>query len=184
MRQRSIVILAIVGALVLCACSKTPEERRAGYLKSAGEYAAQGKYAEAAIQYQNALKIAPDDVETLIDLGNTELRLHRVKEAYRSFLKASKIDPRNIRALTNLAAIYLLAKDYENALKSSLAILDIDRDNPRAREIQAQALYLTGKKSEAFSWNRSWPAASLPNRRSSIPCRCIWERVRRIRRCH
>lgn len=151
MRQRSIVILAIVGALVLCACSKTPEERRAGYLKSAGEYAAQGKYAEAAIQYQNALKIAPDDVETLIDLGNTELRLHRVKEAYRSFLKASKIDPRNIRALTNLAAIYLLAKDYENALKSSLAILDIDRDNPRAREIQAQALYLTGKKSEALS---------------------------------
>jgi len=151
MRQRSIVILAIIVALILGACSKSPEERRAGYLKSAAEYTAQHKYAEAAIQYQNALKIAPDDVDTLIDLGNTELRLHRVKEAYRAFLKASKVDPRNIRALTNLAAIYLLAKDYENALKSSQAILEIDRENLRAREIQAQALYLAGKKVEALS---------------------------------
>jgi len=151
MRQRSILILAIITTLLIGACSKSPEEKRAGYLKSAAEYTAQQKYAEASIQYQNALKIAPDDVDTLIDLGNTELRLHRVKEAYRAFLKASKVDPRNIRALTNLAAIYLLIKDYEGALKSSRAILEIDRGNPRGREIQAQAMYLIGRKAEALS---------------------------------
>ncbi len=151
MQHRSIAILAIITALVLGGCSKSPEEKRADYLKSAAEYTAQHKYAEAAIQYQNALKIAPDDVETLINLGNTELRLHRIKEAYRAFLKASKVDPKNIKALTNLAAIYLLAKDYEGALKSSLAILEIDKNNLRAREIQAQAMYLTGKRHEAVS---------------------------------
>lgn len=149
--RRPATSLVVLSALCLCfACSKSPEEKRAAYLKSAQEYVGQQKLAEASIQYQNALKIAPDDVDTLLKFGDVELRLNRVKEAYNAYLRASKTDPKNIKALSNLASIYLLARDYDEVTKTANAILAIDKNNLKAREMLAQAIYLTGRKEDAL----------------------------------
>ncbi len=148
--------LVVSGSLIIIllsqfACGKSPEERRADYLVSADKYAAQNKYAEAAIQYQNALKIAPDDATTLIKLGELQLIQQKPGEAFGSFSNASKIDPKNTKAHSNLATIYLLAKKYDDASREANIILGIDPANTRAKEILAQCLFLSGKKDEALN---------------------------------
>jgi tetratricopeptide (TPR) repeat protein len=151
MRKLLILGSLIVILLAQSACSENPDEKRADYLMSADKYAAQNKYAEAAIQYQNALKIAPDDATTLIKLGELQLIQQRPADAFGSFMKASKIDPKNIKAHSNLATIYLLAKKYEDALKEANIVLGLDPANSQAKEILAQSLFLSGKKDEALS---------------------------------
>jgi tetratricopeptide (TPR) repeat protein len=150
--MRKLVILSslIIILLSQLACSKSPDEKRADYLMSADKYAAQNKYAEAAIQYQNALKIAPDDATTLIKLGELQLIQQRPGDAFGSFMKASKIDPKNINAHSNLATIYLLAKKYNEASKEANIVLGLDPANSHAKEILAQSLFLSGNKDEAL----------------------------------
>jgi tetratricopeptide (TPR) repeat protein len=151
MRKLVFLGLSITIFLLISACSKSPDEKRADYLMSAEKYAAQNKYAEAAIQYQNALKIAPDDATTNIKLGELQLILQKPGDAFGSFMKASKIDPKNIKAHSNLATIYLLARKFDEATKEVNIILAIDPSNTHAKEILAQSLYLSGKKVEALN---------------------------------
>ncbi len=151
--MRKLVILSSLIIILLSqfACSKSPDEKRADYLMSADKYAAQDKYAEAAIQYQNALKIAPDDATTLIKLGELQLIQQRPGDALGSFIKASKIDPKNIKTHSNLATIYLLARKYDEASKEANIVLSLDPANLHAKEILAQSLFLSGKKDEALN---------------------------------
>ncbi|HPC48017.1 MAG TPA: tetratricopeptide repeat protein, partial [Deltaproteobacteria bacterium] len=102
-RKLSIALLVLVAATLVSGCGKSPEEKRQAYISSAQEYAKKGKLAEAAIQYQNALQIAPDDVKTLVSLGEVQLKLNRPQEAYASFSKAAKTDPSNVKAKEYLA---------------------------------------------------------------------------------
>ena len=149
--RRHFLLVIVVIVFFFTGCSKSPEEKRTYYLKSAQEYVGQEKYAEAAIQYQNALKIAPDDVETLIKLGDVQLRLRRVEKAYDAFVSAARVDPKNIKALTNLASLNLLANKYDQAMQQAHTILTLDPKNIKAQNILAQGLYLSGKQEEALA---------------------------------
>ncbi len=148
-RLRICVVIFISLSLLISGCSKSPEEKRAAYLKSAESYVAQEKFAEASIQYQNALQIAPDDVKTLVSLGEVELKRMRADEAYKAFAKAANIDPKNTKAHEYLASMLLLAKKYDRAEKEASTILQYEPQNKNAKEILAQALFQTGKKQEA-----------------------------------
>lgn len=149
-RLSTILLIGMICFTGMIGCSKSPQEKRAKYLKSAQEYVDQKKYPEATIQYMNALKIAPDDADTLVKLGENELKQYRIKEAFRSFAKASQADPKNLKALSNLTALFLLAKDYDQALIYADKMLKINPKDIQARDYQAQALFLTGKRQEAL----------------------------------
>ncbi|HQI00811.1 MAG TPA: tetratricopeptide repeat protein [Deltaproteobacteria bacterium] len=143
------VAVFISWSLLISGCSKSPEEKRAAFLESAASYMKEGKYSEASIQYQNALQIAPDDVKTLVSLGEVELKLVRAGEAYKAFSKAVKIDPKNTKAHQYLASLQLLAKKYDLAEKEARAILAYEPDNKEAKEMLAQALFQSGRQNEA-----------------------------------
>lgn len=142
------ILLAMVA--VVSGCSKSPEEKKKDYLESAQKYLDKGKNAEAAIQYQNALQITPDDVKTLVSLGEVQLKLNRPQEAYAAFSRAAQADPKNVKAREYLASMLLLAKKYDLAEKQASAILQNDPKNVLAREIQAQTFFMTGKKEQGI----------------------------------
>ncbi len=146
---RILSALIIVSLCLAAGCSKSPEEKRAAFLKSAEGYVSEGKYAEASIQYKNSLKIAPDDVKTLMALGEVEIKLLRANEAYKIYSKVVSIDPKNTKAREYLASMQLLAKKYDMSEKEALAILKLEPDNINAKEILAQSLFQTGKRDEA-----------------------------------
>ena len=137
--------------LLISGCSKSPEEKREAYLSSARSYMEKEKYAEAAIEFQNALQIAPDDAQTLVTLGEVQLKLMKANEAYRSFSRAAAIDPKNTAAHEYLTSIQLLARKYDLAEKQASMILEYDPENKKAKEMLAQALFQSGKKAEAVA---------------------------------
>jgi len=142
-------LILFVSLSLITGCTKSPEEKRDAYLASARSYVEAEKYAEAAIQYQNALQISPDDVETLISLGEAQLKLQRPQEAYNAFLRASNADPGNVPSRQYLASMLLLSKRYDLAIEQATSILDLDSGNLMAREILAQSLFLSGEREKA-----------------------------------
>jgi tetratricopeptide (TPR) repeat protein len=148
----SICVLFLMIATVMgtTGCSKSPDEKRKDYLASAQKYQDKGKYAEAAIQYQNALQIVPDDVKTLISLGEIRLKLNQPQQAYRAFAKASSVDPKDVKSREYLASMLLLAKKYDLAEKQASTILENDPNNILAKEILAQTLFVNGKKEQSI----------------------------------
>jgi len=157
------VVAILASTLVLSGCTKTPEEKRAAYLSSAKDYYEQEKYAEAAIQYQNALQIASDDVETILSLGQVQLKLKRVNEAYKNFHMAAKIDQTSVNARENLAAIELLANKYDLSKEHASQILELEPANLKAKEILAQSLYLSGSREEAVTIMKEIVEAQEPS---------------------
>lgn len=143
-------IFFIISIVILTGCSKSPEEKRKDYISSAQKYLDQGKYAEAAIQYQNALQITPDDVKTLISLGEAQLKLNHPQEAYTAFSKASQADPKNVKSREYLASMLLLAKKYDPAEKQASTILQTDPPNTLAKEVLAQSLFMNGKREQGI----------------------------------
>jgi len=148
--KRAAFLSLLIIVLVFTGCSKSPQEKRQDYLESAQKYFEKGKYAEAAIQYQNALKISPEDAKTLISLGEVHLKLSHPQEAYAAFSKASQSDPKNVKAKEYLASILLLAKKYEMAEKQSAEILKLDPTNILAKQVLAQSLFIGGKREDGI----------------------------------
>ncbi|HOE72176.1 MAG TPA: tetratricopeptide repeat protein [Deltaproteobacteria bacterium] len=143
--------LLIPGLLLAGGCSKSPEEKREAYLRSAQSYMEKEKYAEAAIEFQNALQIAPDDAQTLVTLGEIQLKMMKASDAYKAFSRAVGIDPRNTKAHEYLTSIQLLARKYDLAEKQASIILEYEPENRKAQEMLAQALFQSGKQKEAVA---------------------------------
>jgi len=145
-----LLVLIFISMVVLAGCSKSPQEKRQDYLSSAQKYLDKEKYAEAAIQYQNALQITPDDVKTLISLGEAQLKLSRPQEAYAAFMKASQADPKNVKSREYLASMLLLAKRFDLAEQQASTILQTDSKNILAKEVLAQSLFMNGKREQGI----------------------------------
>ncbi|MFY9397485.1 MAG: tetratricopeptide repeat protein [Desulfomonilia bacterium] len=147
-----IILAVVIPCLLLTSgCSKSPEEKREAYLESARAYLDKEKFAEAAIELQNALQITPDDSKTLVTLGEVQLKLLKAAEAYKSFSRAVAADPKNTKAHEYLTSILLLSGNYDLAQKQASTVLEYDPENRKAREMLAQALFQGGQKDEAVA---------------------------------
>src|SRR5262245_34859068 len=70
---RMIVILGVITALS-AGCSRDPNVRKQRFFKSGQEYFEQGKYREAALQFENATQVDPRFAEAHYSLAQTFLR--------------------------------------------------------------------------------------------------------------
>jgi tetratricopeptide (TPR) repeat protein len=164
MRKHGLVHALFIALMVvaLAGCSKSPEQKRQEYLKSAREYADHKRYDEACIQYQNALKIAPDDVKALISLGETRLKLKHSMDAYAAFSRASVADPKDVKSREYLAYLLLLSGRFDMAEKQALSALGIDPKDARAKEILAQARFMGGKRDQGIKTMEELVASGSP----------------------
>jgi putative PEP-CTERM system TPR-repeat lipoprotein len=84
-------LVVCLGSLLVGACSRDPQAVKARYLASAQEYASQGKLAEAAVEYQNALMADPLDGEVRLQLAETFVKVGEVRRAAGEFVRAGDI---------------------------------------------------------------------------------------------
>jgi len=59
-RQLKTAIFFVSAALLLGSCKRDPEKAKAKYLASGQKYMQQEKYAEAAIEFRNAIRVDPN----------------------------------------------------------------------------------------------------------------------------
>ena len=122
----------LVGAVIfLQGCSRDPSITKVKYFDSGMHYLQQDKLREAAIEFQNAIQIDPDFADAHYELAQVYVKQGLWNGTYQELLKTVDLNPKNGKALTDLARLLLAAHKFEDAhdrAKSALAIDPTDAD--------------------------------------------------------
>ena len=113
-----------------------------------------GEYQEAMIEYQEALRINPRDVDTLVFLGNTLLNQGKADEAFSYYERALEINPDNPEAHVNLAVILANRGRTEEAIEHDRKALQLNPKLLGARLNLAVGLVRIGRFEEALEHYR------------------------------
>lgn len=141
-----------------------------GWYMLGNSYAVMGRYADAVIAYERALKLLPDDVQLLVDYADVMAvandRSLRGKPL-EMINKALKLDQKNVKALALTGTAAFQAGDYPGAVKYWERLLKLlPPDSPFAKQMssgvaEARAM-IAGKNKPSFgtAQENAQPAAA------------------------
>jgi cellulose synthase operon protein C len=141
----------ILLALALGSCSTDPQAKLRQYLSSGAEYFNSGKYAEASIQFRNAVQTDPKSAPAHYQLAKTYLRMLNPDGAYREFSEALALDPSNADAQLELGALALGRREYDRAQSYAEKVLERDPKNARAHIVLAEKYLATSDTPRAIA---------------------------------
>ena len=147
-------LVALTGLMLLGAvtgCRHDPNVVKQKYLESGKRYAAQSKYKEAAIQFQNALKVDHNFAEAHYQLGTVYLKMGSVMPAYAELNRAVSLQPGNLQARIDLGNLMLAGKLPDRAADQANAVLAIKSDDADAYALLASVAAVKGDKPTALS---------------------------------
>lgn len=104
---------------------------------------------KAVFHYKEALKIKPDYVTALNNLGTALLKKKNYNEAVLYFNKVLKINPQKKDTCMNLANVLCIQGKYDEAVSQYNEILKTDPENADARMNLANVLFIQGKYDKA-----------------------------------
>ena len=136
---RAVAILAVIVGLS-AGCSKDPEAAKREYLASGDRYTAEGKDAEAIIQYQNALQQDPRFGQARVKLADAHARLGNYAGAAREYIRAADLLPGDTELQLTAARYLLLTRQYQDAKSRAAKVLVVDPRNAQAHVIIGSAL--------------------------------------------
>lgn len=143
------VAVVLVCATLAGGCSKDPEVAKREYLTSGNTYFEQGKYAEATVEYRNAIQQDPRFGEARYKLAETHVKLNQPLEAYREYIRAADLLPANLDAQMKAAGMLLAAGRFLDAQTRAEKALAIAPKHVEAQLIRAAALAEMKKFDEA-----------------------------------
>jgi tetratricopeptide (TPR) repeat protein len=114
--SRKTSLAAFLLMLVGFAASAQTSSQQVQRLKlEARANAAAGDWDGAIANYQKTIEVAPRDVASRVELGDTFLRMGRYADAITSYREALRISPRDLNAEIGLAQAYRGVHNYEEA---------------------------------------------------------------------
>jgi tetratricopeptide (TPR) repeat protein len=114
----------------------------------------QGRFQEAMDHYRQALRTAPDDVDSLVSVGNALFGEGREDEAADCYRRALKSNPNNPEAHVNLAVILAHRGQVEEAMEHDRKALENNPNHITAHVNLAVALATRGRYEEAIEHYR------------------------------
>ncbi|MBZ5702634.1 MAG: tetratricopeptide repeat protein [Acidobacteriia bacterium] len=141
-RAGALVVLCL---LCLSACNRDPIARRDTFFRKGQEYARTRKFAQAAIEFQNAVRMDPKFAEGYHQLGLVNTELGRLPEAARAFSRALELNPEHAGSALGLGEIYLLGNAPERSRELAQQVLSRDPNDFSARLLLAKS-YMGEKK--------------------------------------
>jgi putative PEP-CTERM system TPR-repeat lipoprotein len=151
MNKRVALSLCLM-SLLLVGCNSSPKSRAAKHLQRGAALNAKKDYARAAIELRNAIRLAPEDAEAHYQLGLTHLGAKDVQAAYRSFRRATELNPGHTGAQLKYAELLSLSgsKDLlEQAISRVTEVFGASPDNSEAISVLALAEWKVGQREEA-----------------------------------
>ena len=118
--------VAVCGLAVAAGCHKDPQVAKREFLESGNRYAAQKKYAEAIVEYQNAVALDPNFGEARRQLAEAYDKLGDGAHAYQEFARAADLLPDNAEVQYKTGLFLLAAGRYDDAGARAQKILDKD----------------------------------------------------------
>jgi tetratricopeptide (TPR) repeat protein len=181
------VLALTLAAAVMSACSQQPPDVARQYADRGDNFARDGRYSAAVIEYRNAVRNAPASRELHEKLGDALVQLGRIDEAYREYTAASRIvdgqplpqgedalraaiaaNPKSAETRIALADLLLTRGDVDEAEDHLLAATATDPANELANRALAALYVAAGKDADAEAHLKS-AASHQPQRyRSQI----------------
>ena len=140
---------ALLGALLLASCSKSPAQIEKKDYGLGRHYLSEGKVNEAIIEFQNVLKVNPKSVKGRLGLAQSYLKKGWTAESMLEFQEVAKEDPLNLDAHRELAR-YGVNSGQWNAVKPEIAaLLKIDPNNVEGLSYEGERELALGREKEA-----------------------------------
>ena len=125
-------VLTFALAAAMWSCSADPEVAKREYLKSGNDYMAQGKTAEAIIQYRNAIQQDARFGEARFKLAEALWATNDQAGAYREYIRAADLLPRDDVAQVKAGQMHLAAGQFEEARSRANKAIEVNRNNVAA----------------------------------------------------
>ena len=111
------------------ACSRDPNVRKQKYLESGQRYFEKGKFAEAAIEFRNAVGIDPAYADAHYHLALSYLKTQQRLRANEELARTLELQPENYRARVEMAKLLIAGGNLQQAqLQSDLLLKQRPRD--------------------------------------------------------
>lgn len=107
-----------------------------------------GRFDEAATQYEYAVALRPDDMKYMTNLGSAFMLQGNFAAAARYFQRAIDIRPTK-NAYSNLGLMHFYVGDYEAAIESQKAAVELQPNDHLARANLGDTLLAAGRAAEA-----------------------------------
>jgi len=133
-------VVSFVLAAFMWSCSADPEVAKREYLKSGNDYVAQGKTAEAIIQYRNAIQQDARFGEARFKLAEALWATGDRNGAYREYVRAADLLPRDDAAQVRAGQMNLAAGQFEEARSRANKAVEINSKNVQAYILLGNAL--------------------------------------------
>lgn len=141
MLQRSLSAAVVVCALLAAsACSKDPEVAKREYMRTGDEFAAQNKFAEAVIEYGNAVRVDARFGEARLKLADAYMKVGNIQRAFAQYVRASDLLPNNVDAHLKTGQLLLARGSFEDARARANKALAVDPKNIPAQILKGNAL--------------------------------------------
>ena len=90
---------------------------------------------DAVANLQKALEFSPNDVYTLLNIGQIYFSQGNTEKALENFNKAAEIEPENETALFKAGSVYYQKNDFDNALLKLNKTINVNNDNLEAHRL-------------------------------------------------
>jgi tetratricopeptide (TPR) repeat protein len=149
------VVVPLITTLIFSVLLSASDPAEATFQKAASALAAQD-YTNAEAGFQAVLKIQPDNIPALGNLGVVYSRTHRYAKAIETYQRALKLVPKEKSLSTNLALAYIKQEQFSQALPI-LEMLAADPTNLQAHELLAACHLSLGQLDPAVTALESLP---------------------------
>lgn len=116
-------------------CSGNPEQKRQAYLESGNTLMAQGKPADAIVEYRNAIRVDGKFGEARYRLAEAYSQTGDLRRALQEYIRAADLLPDNVESQVKAGTMLLLARQFEEAKARAEQALKVD-----PKSIDAQIL--------------------------------------------
>ena len=145
-------VLVVSAAATFVACSLTPQQKAARFIKRGDELLKRKDYERAALEFRNAAAARPGDAEPYYKLGVAYLGSGTSSGAIVAFQKALECDPKHAGAQTKLASMMIVSASPEvvRAGADKLRSVIGSADSADASTLLAMAEWRLGSSDDAL----------------------------------
>ena len=148
-------MLPVIGLVVLLAMHPQGASGQDTFRERGNELLRQSRYAEAEEVFTNWTRARPNDPDAHYLLALSRALQGKTAEARDGFLSVLALDPRRADACFEMAATFVKAGDYDQAIAWSLRGLKLAPADEYGLDLAGTAYYLVGAKDEALRrWNQ------------------------------
>ena len=145
------VVMLFVAVALLAGCHGDPNVRKQKYLESGKRYSAESKYKEAAIQFQNALKIDKNYPDAHYELAQAYVHLGQFIAAYGELARTVALQPTNYKARIDLGNLLLAGGKIDDAQAQANAVMAAQPNNPDVHAMLGAIAVKRGQKDQALN---------------------------------